>query len=379
VRNDGSSGAASFEGRIWFAQALRGFACLCVVFYHLAVKYNASPAVVNSISALPTRRTVVHPIWLSVFTRLEAWHFDLGQFGVALFFLISGFVIPFSLRRVSLPTFAVRRVIRIYPVYWCALLILVGILSYQSHKYHTALPFGAIAVPFNALIINSYAGQPSIDQVNWTLAIEDLFYITIILVSLTGLLRRPAMIALSATLLAGLAIAVGDAAPQSTTGIVIHWLAFNATFVTFILVGTCWHYAFNREWSSRTAGLVGAWVALVWAASLHYGPAHSTELGFLVSSVCAAVVFAMVYKARGLLPRSEAVSWLANISYPLYLVHGVIGYVLLYHLMVKTGRFYLSLTITLTVVIAAAWALHRILEIPSITLGRRMGQRMEER
>ena len=42
---------------------------------------------------------------------------SLGQLGVALFFLVSGFVIPISLPKYSVPGFLVARVLRIYPTY----------------------------------------------------------------------------------------------------------------------------------------------------------------------------------------------------------------------------------------------------------------------
>src|SRR3954465_10022133 len=45
--------------------------------------------------------------------------FDLGNFGVMLFFLCSGFIIPISLERQgSLRRFWIRRFFRLFPLYW---------------------------------------------------------------------------------------------------------------------------------------------------------------------------------------------------------------------------------------------------------------------
>ncbi len=46
-----------------------------------------------------------------------------GPFGVALFFLISGLVIPFSFDRHRTGAFLLARLLRIYPTYLAALLI----------------------------------------------------------------------------------------------------------------------------------------------------------------------------------------------------------------------------------------------------------------
>jgi len=40
-----------------------------------------------------------------------------GGFGVALFFLISGFVIPFSFLRYTRTGFAIARILRLWPAY----------------------------------------------------------------------------------------------------------------------------------------------------------------------------------------------------------------------------------------------------------------------
>ena len=52
--------------------------------------------------------------------------FNFGKFGVAAFFLTSGFVIPFSLERGnSLPKFWISRFFRLYPLYWLSLTMVV--------------------------------------------------------------------------------------------------------------------------------------------------------------------------------------------------------------------------------------------------------------
>jgi peptidoglycan/LPS O-acetylase OafA/YrhL len=77
--------------RLGWLDALRGIAALCVVFDHLT--YSVFQ---------PVRDSVYH------------W-FDPGQYGVFVFFLVSGYIVPASLeRRGSVRGFWVSRVFRLY-------------------------------------------------------------------------------------------------------------------------------------------------------------------------------------------------------------------------------------------------------------------------
>ncbi len=84
--------------RLGWLDALRGIAALCVVFDHLT--YSVLQ---------PVRDSVYH------------W-FDPGQYGVFVFFLVSGYIVPASLeRKGSVRGFWVSRVFRLYPLYLFAL------------------------------------------------------------------------------------------------------------------------------------------------------------------------------------------------------------------------------------------------------------------
>lgn len=102
----------------------------------------------------------------------------LGALGVSLFFCISGFVLyrPFILRRgrsnfgASIPSFALRRFVRIAPAYWVALTALAvfpglpGVFSEQWFAYY------GFAQIYSADWAYGGLGQA------WTLNVEILFY-----------------------------------------------------------------------------------------------------------------------------------------------------------------------------------------------------------
>src|SRR5881397_2950111 len=80
--------------RLAWLDALRGIAALVVVYEHAQ-----------------------DPIFPELRTTVAPW-FDTGKFGVMVFFLVSGYIIPASLeRRGSIRDFWVSRLFRLYPLW----------------------------------------------------------------------------------------------------------------------------------------------------------------------------------------------------------------------------------------------------------------------
>lgn len=112
-----------------------------------------------------------------------------GVFGVVLFFMISGFVIPFSVRNgLDIRDFAIRRLTRIYPVYLVvlALALVAGILNVAPYfKVIASASVGDWIA--NLLLIQDFTGAKAFYSVSWTLAIEFIWYaIFVALVTLAG-------------------------------------------------------------------------------------------------------------------------------------------------------------------------------------------------
>ncbi|HEY2508995.1 MAG TPA: acyltransferase family protein, partial [Streptosporangiaceae bacterium] len=137
--------------------ALRGIAALCVVYAHLGVR------------VLP---------WLHKAIYTE---FDPGLYGVLVFFLISGYIVPASLeRRGCVRTFWVSRVFRLFPLF--ALVIGVALLL---HAFGMASLRGAghqspaVSVLAHLFMLTDLVGQASILIVAWTLSYEMVFYLLV--------------------------------------------------------------------------------------------------------------------------------------------------------------------------------------------------------
>jgi peptidoglycan/LPS O-acetylase OafA/YrhL len=140
--------------RLAWLDALRGLAALCVVVDH------GNTLVLRSAQGFWSQ-------WL-----------DLGQYGVFVFFLVSGYIIPASLeRKGSVRGFWISRAFRLYPLYLLA--IALSVVGYKT-GYGTLR--GAEHTPLSAvaswlLMIPNLLTGPNVPNVTWTLSYEMTFYL----------------------------------------------------------------------------------------------------------------------------------------------------------------------------------------------------------
>jgi len=102
-----------------------------------------------------------------------------GVMGVAIFFFISGYVIPMAARSgFNVRDFMVRRVFRIFPVYIATLLLMAAA---GASGFLPNFAFIAEASPIvwlaNLSLVSDYIGIKTFLGVSWTLAIELVWYV----------------------------------------------------------------------------------------------------------------------------------------------------------------------------------------------------------
>ncbi|TYB41777.1 acyltransferase [Actinomadura chibensis] len=169
----GSRPAAA--ARMGWLDALRGLAALVVVFEH------------SLDVLLPEVRAVASP-----------W-FDFGRYGVFVFFLVSGYVVPFSLeRRGSVRDFWVGRFFRLYPA-WFVSVALALVLGSAGLSYGLPAALGdrpwASALA-HATMLQDLLGVPNAVNVFWTLSYEMVFYLLVTAMFVAGVHRSSARVAL---------------------------------------------------------------------------------------------------------------------------------------------------------------------------------------
>lgn len=113
-----------------------------------------------------------------------------GFLGVQIFFVISGFIIPFSMYQqnfkiFSFPKFLIKRVIRIDPPYIVSIIgvLVIAFFSSKSSLYKgTEFKFDFVQILSHIGYFNSFINKPYLNNVYWTLALEFQYYILISLI-----------------------------------------------------------------------------------------------------------------------------------------------------------------------------------------------------
>jgi peptidoglycan/LPS O-acetylase OafA/YrhL len=220
---------------------LRGFAALCVVFDHG-----------STLLLVPAR------------SFLYQW-FDLGQYGVFVFFLVSGYIVPASLeRKGSIREFWISRAFRLYPLFLVALaLSAVAYLADLGTIANAGKHPAAALLGWLFMLQNVVAGV-NVPNVAWTLSYEMVFYLLLAGLFAWGIHRRSGWYATS---FAVGAVALGGVLPMAAFGSWsryggAHQLPLNAIVDGLLLVGLGLA-VLARSWSARAGSTLAALVALV--------------------------------------------------------------------------------------------------------------------
>lgn len=264
-----------------------------------------------------------------------------GYLGVNLFFMISGYVITASAAGKTARQFAVGRALRLYPAFWVALAITSGVALFLGGERMGVTPEQFLA---NLTMVPSLLGQPYVDGVYWTLLYELQFYVAVFLLILFGQGHRVA--ALMPTW-AMVMLYLTMAAPELTgaaplLGSYFIWFAAGAIIASIAESG----------WSAyRAAGLLATFL-----------PITSLELTVttvLKVAIFLAVLITVIPQVRNLrLPGSRTAGAL---TYPVYLLHAHIGYMLLDRFATESNKWLAYAAIT-ALVLVLAYALHVTVE-----------------
>jgi peptidoglycan/LPS O-acetylase OafA/YrhL len=405
--------AAGSGTRLGWLDVLRGLAALAVVFDHAG------------------QHVLQH-------LRAEVYHWiDVGQYGVFVFFIISGYIVPASLeRRGSVRTFWVSRIFRLYPLYLLAVGIAVALylVHFGSLRGEGSDPETSILSQL-LMMSNVLAGQ-NLPNVVWSLSYEMVFYLLLTAmfisrvhkrsswyalgfaaaaVAVGGLLPQafftsnvatPRIIALVADLavLFGLALAVALRGTSRLVGAVvaaavaITLLAFNGGWIypwealsilALVFTGTMLYRAERGQypWSRAIAfgvtvfGLgiaAGLWHSQAWGLDAH--AELLWERRWFSSLLLAGLTFGAGMALRHLRwPR--ALTWLGLISYSVYLLHPLAIEVYYHFTWTRLHHAFpiqvLLAAGLLAVVIALSSATYLFVERPMQNVGRRLGRRLD--
>jgi peptidoglycan/LPS O-acetylase OafA/YrhL len=335
-------------GRYVFLDYLRAAAAWLVVWDHLATIMPGWAGVVFA-PAQWVRNNITGPLGIIQ---------DFGWFGVALFFLISGFIISDRARVETAYEFVVRRVLRIYPMLAVAVLLAAAFVATRSD-----------VTPRNVLLNLTLANYVVIPQVvllgvAWTLVIEMIFYA---LTAATQFARdSPHRIAIN------LVFAALVIWKRGMFGASFSLFAVSVGYLPILVMGQTVYWWLGRKRLSAVWGLgylaAACGVFLLGVRAIHPEllPASNS---YLISVGYALLAFVILMHAQ--LPARRVVRFLSDTSYSMYLLHGIVGALILKALL---HRLPTSIAILAAAAgsLAASYLTYRLVERPSQRLGRHL-------
>jgi peptidoglycan/LPS O-acetylase OafA/YrhL len=342
------SAAAEPAGRYVFLDYLRALAAWLVVWDHLA---NILPDAHGHpfFPAIWVRDNISGPLGIIQ---------DFGWFGVAVFFLISGFIISDRAAVESPYKFVVRRILRIYPMVVVAVLLSIALgVSTSAPSLKTILLNMTLA---NYLIVP----QVVLVGVAWTLIIEMVFYA---LTAATQFARgSPHRIAINLVLVALVIWKRGAYGPS------FGLLATVVSYIPVLVMGQIVYWWLERKAIPAVLGF--GYLAAAWAVFLYGLRAIQPNFlpvtnSYMISVAYALLLFVALMHVR--LPQWRIVRFLSDTSYSIYLMHGIVGWQLLIFLMPRLPLI-LAITVAAAASLGSATLCFWLVERPTQKLARRL-------
>ena len=327
------------KGRIFELDALRGLAVLAVIFFHYTFKYNSE----------------YNP------TRLEdSFNFQYGHFGVEFFFIISGYVIFMTVEKIKTARqFIWLRFTRLFPVYWTGVVltfVLVSLVGLPGRE----VVFKAFL--FNFTMLQDLFQIPNVDGAYWSLLPELMFYLAMLILILFGLKKHVRFFAL--IWLGFIFSALIFTYPTVITQVLN--LKYGMLFIAGIQF-----YLLKSDAENRTNNLLSICILAISLLSAFF--LYEDKLGFGLISLFFAL-FACLHFGWLKIISVKPLVFIGAISYPLYIIHQNIGYLILNKLSLNP---LLEVLIAILVLVCLASLIHYLVEKPSIKVLRNIFKKSE--
>lgn len=312
-----------------FLDVMRGIAAISVVLYHYLYRG-----------------------WInSDFTTESFGEYDgvfkYGYLGVQFFFIISGYMISVSILNKKPYSFLKSRALRLYPAYWICLTItimfmaLFGMEGVELNFYDALL---------NYTMVSKLIGIPFVDGAYWTLIYELVFYFWFF-IGMCYFKSSMKELFLILSLVASVGVYV--------CGYELIPVVFGGAFIPYFFAGMCLCSLSKKiEWKTYFYLLIAISLS-VWQVydqavdKATNGNITLNPLYSVIIVVCMYILFWLVSKGYFDKFRFSGASLIAVLSYPVYLIHQNVGYILINELHgAYNSLFILFLTIAVILLVS---------------------------
>ena len=274
-----------------------------------------------------------------------------AYYGVHLFFMISGFVILWTVQDNDPVNFSISRIARLWP----AMAICSAITALVT-VWYAQPPFEATLAQWlaNLTFLAPSFGQPFMDGVYWTIVLELIFYFWIAILMIARIM------------------------PRYVVEVALVWLYFCAinelwlgsqvlnhglmtAYGPWFIIGMLSFQLWSRGWDSVVAFILLVAVAMSMALTyLDHRDAIANEQvlpgysGILLVNGLAIGAFLLAVFSKRSVPASRLVLAIGALTYPLYLLHQHVGYMMINTLEPALGA-WLAVAGTTIAVLIQSW------------------------
>lgn len=289
-----------------------------------------------------------------------AWLAKYGYLGVDVFFVISGFVIAYSAEGRSATEFAIARIVRIYPGFvFCMTLTFLATVALGAPRFNASV--GQYLA--NLFIVAPALKQPFMDGAYWSIVYEITFYGWSAVFIALGLFRTQR----NRIVLVWLAISLANEA----------WLQsplLRRLLITdesgFFAAGLLLYDAFRGRFDARLVTLLGLSSCMAVFQACHNADWLRRHYAIVLENeVIAAIAIAGILAVGAgcsvkRLPVSSNIALaLGGLTYPMYLLHQHVGYMLLNHAPLLPS--FILVAGVAALLLACSWLVWRFIERPA--------------
>ena len=325
------------KNRINEIDLLRFLAVIAVMFFHYAFRGYAS----DGMSIMP------YPL---------APIAKYGYFGVHLFFMISGFVILMTASSGNLRRFFVSRFSRLYPAFWACCTITFIITALIGAPRYTA---SISQYLINMTMLSGFIGVDPIDGVYWSLFVELRFYALVALILLIGKIQKAQLI---------LTIWLGICITLDVLHISKMRYLFIVDYAAYFIAGATFFLIWSKGLSRQRVGMIFASLGLALYETISEMPHFEQQVKTHINNFIAAGIIITFFIVMSLVSLNRTGyfgrrQWLlvGGITYPLYLLHQNIGF-MVFNAAYPTVNAHILFWGMMLVAIGAALAVHVLIE-----------------
>ena len=325
---------SKIENRYYWIDTLKGIAALLVIVLHFWEK-------VKNMYFMDGGHLLHH-----FFDFITIGFIDTGKVGVAIFFIISGYLIADAFKKKSIKEFVVKKAKRLYPVYWLSLILSIILISRVDIKTFV----------INATMFQGFVRVSDVVGVYWTLQII-LYFLCVFLQKInkfndTKVIDMTYYVFICLTLIFG----IGRFAMNKNLPVAIGLL------ISLSLLGIMIKRNETGTKYNMKANVIIFVITLFFTSIFAYSN-HFTNIFISARYICSYLIALFLFFAiKKNVKKSNLFSKLGVISYSIYLLHPTIGFWILKSLYLCGVNVYINVLCSLLGTIFVSYISHKYIE-----------------